>query len=88
MRILSTPIFLALVLAIIAYLLRDASTLLANVLATLAVVSIIWPIVQRFRHPTQAPTAQMWRGQVFEVGPRQQASPMDSLRDWWSRQRR
>ncbi|HYJ12654.1 MAG TPA: hypothetical protein VEW66_03630, partial [Thermomicrobiales bacterium] len=67
MRLLSTPIFLALILAIVAFLLRDVSALLANILITLAVASIIWPIVQGFRRPAQAPTSQMWRGQVFEV---------------------
>jgi hypothetical protein len=88
MRFLTTPIFLALILAVIAYLLRDVSTLMANILTTLAVASIIWPIVQRFRRPAQAPTSQMWRGQVFEARPPSSTSPIDSVRDWWNRQRR
>jgi hypothetical protein len=88
MRFLSTPIFLALILAIIAYLLRDVSTLLANILATLAVASIIWPIVQRFRRPAQTPPSQMWRGQVFDARPSSSTTPLDSLRSWWNRQRR
>ncbi|HYJ13084.1 MAG TPA: hypothetical protein VEW66_05815, partial [Thermomicrobiales bacterium] len=68
--------------------LRDVSALLANILITLAVASIIWPIVQGFRRPAQAPTSQMWRGQVFEVKPPNSTSPLDSLRGWWNRQRR
>lgn len=88
MRFLSTPIFLALLLAIVAYLLRDVSTLLANILATLAVASMIWPIVQRFRSPAQTPPAQMWRGQVFDTRPPSPTPPLDSLRTWWNRQRR
>jgi hypothetical protein len=87
MRFLSTPIFLALILAIIAYLLRDVSTLLANILVTLAVASIIWPIVQQFRRPAQTPTSQMWRGQVFEARPPSSTTPLESLRSWWNRQR-
>jgi hypothetical protein len=88
MRLLSTPLFLALILAIVAYLLRDISTLVANILVTLAVASIIWPIVQQFRRPAQTPPAQMWRGQVFEVGKPSTTTPLDSLREWWNRQRR
>ena len=87
-RFLRVPIFLATVVAIVAYLLRDVSPLLANIGATIAVACIIWPVVQYFRRPKATPTTQMWRGQVFQTQSQPATTPIDSIRQWWNDRRR
>lgn len=78
----------ALLIALVAFLLRDVSRVVASVLCFLAVACIIWPMVQRARQPRQAPGAQMWRGQIFEVGPRAEPTLFDSIRTWWNSRNR
>lgn len=79
---------LAMVIAIVAYLLRDISPLLANIGATLAVACIIWPVVQRFRQPKATATTQMWRGQVYRSTMQPEPNRLDSIRQWWNDRRR
>jgi hypothetical protein len=88
MTLLVTPIFLALVFGLLAYLVRDVSPLLANLAGLIAVACIIWPMVQRWRGSTDADPGEtrMWRGQVVEMRPRTR-SPLDGLRDWWNSRR-
>jgi len=53
---------LAIVAAILAFVVSDFSPLLANILAIVCVAAIFIPVVQRFRQP-DAPDSMMWRGQ-------------------------
>ncbi len=87
--LMTSPIVLALGLAIAALLVSGISALLANMFSLAAVVCIMLPMVQRFRgRPTGPPDIRMWRGQVIDSKPPQQQSPIDAARDWWkSRQR-
>lgn len=89
MKVLTTPIVLALVFGFLAYLVRDFSPLLANLASLAAVTCIVLPMVQRLRgHAGPAPgETRMWRGQVIEMRPRNR-SPLDGLRDWWTARRR
>ncbi|MDQ3655138.1 MAG: hypothetical protein M3457_08675 [Chloroflexota bacterium] len=89
MDLMTSPIVLALGLAIVALLVSGISALLANMLSLAAVVCIMLPMMQRFRgRPTAPPDIRMWRGQVVDSEPPQQPSPIDAARDWWkSRQR-
>jgi hypothetical protein len=91
MKLLSSPAILALVLAVIALLISDASRLLANILCFAAVACIIWPMLQRFRRPSAAASdTKMWRGRVYEVGKPSSTStrtPLDSVREWWDSRR-
>ena len=88
-RVLAIPIVLALVLAIVAMLVADFSPFIANVLCFAAVLSIILPIVQRFRGPATPPETRMWRGEVIDVKPQSQSgSILDSVRNWWNSFRR
>jgi len=83
-KLLGAPIILALVLATVAYLLRELSPLLATLLCLAAVVCIIWPMTRQWRRPASPPESRMWRGQVIEVRPQStQTSPLDRVRDWW-----
>lgn len=87
--LMTSPIVLALALAIAAMLVSGLSPLLANVLALVAVVCILLPMVQRFRRsPGAPPETRMWRGQVIDAPRPNPSSPLDAARDWWkSRQR-
>lgn len=76
----------ALVIAFVAFLVADASPLLANILAVVALVCFVMPVIQRFRRPKQVPEAKMWRGQVIDDRPRQ-SNPLDDIRAWWDRRR-
>jgi hypothetical protein len=89
MKLLSTPIILALAFGLLAYLVRGFSPLLANLASFFAVACILLPMVQRFRGPSgRAPgETRMWRGQVVDMRPRNR-SPFDGLRDWWDSRRR
>lgn len=87
-RIISTPMVSALLIALVAFLLRDVSRVVASVLCFLAVACIIWPMVQRVRQPRQAPGAKMWRGQTFEVGSPAEPTLFDSVRSWWNSRKR
>lgn len=87
-RFARISIFLAVAIAIVAYLLRDISPIVANIGATVAVACIIWPVVQSFRRPSTTVTTRTWRGQVYQTTPRQGPSPIDSVRQWWNDRRR
>ena len=52
-------------LALAAFLLRDASRLLATLLAVASVVCLFWPVVTRLRQPS-APTTKRWRGRDMD----------------------
>lgn len=70
-----------LILAFLAFLVRDVSPLLATVLAIASVVCLLLPIVQRFRGPT--PSAdKRWRGQdvTFSGTPGGQPAWFEHLR--------
>ena len=56
-------------LALVAFLLRDASRLLATLLAVASVVCLFWPIVTRLRRPTGGSTSQRWRGRDMDYSP-------------------
>ncbi len=90
MKLLSSPVILALALAVIAMLISDLSRLLASILCLAAVACIIWPMLQRFRRPSaSAPDTRMWRGRVYEVGRPSPTSrtPVDAAREWWNARR-
>lgn len=87
-RFFEAPIILAVAIAIVAYLLRDLSPLLANIGATVAVACIIWPVAQSFRRPRTSVTTRTWRGQVYQAAPPASASIIDSVRRWWNDRRR
>lgn len=87
-RFISTPMVSALLIALVAYLVKDISQVVANVLCFLAVACIIWPVVQRMRHSQQAPDAKMWRGQTYQTGPLAEPTLFDSLRVWWDSRKR
>jgi len=76
----AAPMLTALVLAIIAVLIRDLSPLLTRGIIILAMVAIFWPFFSRWRRP-DAPSAQMWRGRTIEID-RTGPSPLDELRRW------
>lgn len=88
-RLLGVPLFPAMALAILAYMIRDISPLVTSILCFLAVACIIWPSVQRVRQPRQTLQSQMWRGKIYEVPPPPQSttSPLDPLRQWWNSRR-
>lgn len=90
MKLLSSPVILALVLAVVALFISDVSRLLASVLCLAAVACILWPMLERFRRPSNAVSdTKMWRGRVYEIE-RPSASgrtPIDSARDWWNARR-
>ena len=56
-------------LALIAFLLRDASRLLATLLAIASVICLFWPIVTHLRRPTGGSTSQRWRGRDVDDTP-------------------
>lgn len=86
-RILAAPILLALGAALVSVLIAGSSPLLANLFAFVAVALVLYPIIQRFRRPSSAPEAKMWRGQ--EIDPRlNQPTPISLIKQWWSSQRR
>jgi len=86
-KVLAAPILLALGVALFSVLIAGSSPLLANLFAFIAVVLVLYPIIQRFRHPSTAPEARMWRGR--EIDSRlDQPSPISQLKQWWSSQRR
>jgi hypothetical protein len=72
-------------LAFGSFLVRDASALLANVLAIASVVCLIWPIVERFRRPA-GPSNRRWRGRDMDFVP--PADPPRWVRDLRERFRR
>ncbi len=86
----ANPILLALFCGIGAFLFRDVSPLLANVLSLAAVVCIVHPMVQRFRQPGGGGPGEpkLWRGRVFDVSPPPSRPSTDSVRDWWPSRRR
>ena len=51
-----------------AYLVRDVSALLANVLVLASVVCLFWPIVARLRQPAGSPSRR-WRGRDMDFRP-------------------
>lgn len=80
-RALETPLLVAVGLAILSFLVADASPLLASLLALAAVIFVVLPLVQRFRRPGAAPETKMWRGRVIET--RRSDSVIESLKEWW-----
>jgi hypothetical protein len=77
----------ALVVALIAVLVSDASPLLARLLVFAAVACFLAPIVSRFWKPASPPEQKMWRGQVMEVTP-ERPNPIDQVRQWWQNRTR
>jgi hypothetical protein len=75
-----------LILAFLAFLVRDLSPLLATILAVASVVCLLLPIVQRFRGPT-SPSGQRWRGQdvSFSGSPGGQPAWFEHLRQRFRR---
>lgn len=61
-------LILAIAAAILAFVVSDASPLLANILAIVCVAAIFIPVIQRFRQP-DSPSSTMWRGQDLARGP-------------------
>ena len=61
-------LIVAIVAAILAFVVSDVSPLLANILAIVCVAAIFIPVVQRFRQP-DSPSSTMWRGQDLSRGP-------------------
>ncbi len=55
-------LIVAIVAAILAFIVSDYSPLLANILAIVCVAAIFIPVVQRFRQPDSL-SSTMWRGQ-------------------------
>ena len=55
------------ILGFLAYLVRDASPLLATVLAIASVIVLFLPVVDRYRNGPQSPTAKRWRGRDMDV---------------------
>lgn len=60
-------LILAIVAAVLAFVVSDYSPLLANLLAIVCVAAIFIPVVQRFRQPEQ-PMTKTWRGQDLSRG--------------------
>lgn len=85
-----TPILQALACALLAWIVRDVSPLLASVLAFGAIVCIILPIVRGSRPstPSRSLETRMWRGQVIDMRQPSTRTPLDSLRDWWNARHR
>ena len=82
---MAAPLLTALVLAILAVMLRDVSPLLTRAIVILAMVALFWPYISRWRRPS-APSAQMWRGRTVEID-RSGPSPFDELRRWFRNRR-
>ena len=78
----SMPLFVALMLAILAWMISDLSPFLANIVAIASVVALFWPIISATRAPT--PMEKTWRGQTY--GARQE--PPEGairIREWLRR---
>jgi hypothetical protein len=54
------------ILGFLAFLLRDASPLLATILAILSVVVLFLPVVDRYRSGPQGPATKRWRGRDMD----------------------
>lgn len=81
-KALETPLLLALGFAILSFVIADASPLLASLLALVAVIFVVLPVIQRFWRPQDAPETRMWRGRVIDL----RSSPdslTESLKRWW-----
>ena len=61
-------LIVAIVAAVLAFVVSDFSPLLANILAIVCVAAIFVPVVQRFRQPDSS-SSTMWRGQDLSRGP-------------------
>ena len=61
-------LILAIIAAVLAFVVSDFSPLLANIFAIVCVAAIFVPVVQRFRQPDSA-SSTMWRGQDLSRGP-------------------
>lgn len=61
-------LILAIIAAVLAFVVSDLSPLLANILAIVCVAAIFIPVVQRFRNP-DSHSSMMWRGQDLSRGP-------------------
>lgn len=55
------------ILGLLAFLVRDASPLLATILAIASVVVLFLPVVDRYRNGPQSPTAKRWRGRDMDT---------------------
>jgi len=58
----------AIVLAVVAFLLRDVSGLLAYLLGLGSVICLFWPIVQSLRRPSES-SSRRWRGRDMDDTP-------------------
>lgn len=82
-RMLETmPLFVALMLAIVAWMIGDLSPFLAHIVAIASVVALFWPVFGASRAPT--PLDKTWRGQSYTG---RQDSPESALRfrEWLRR---
>jgi hypothetical protein len=81
----AAPLFTALALAIIAYVIRDVSPLLTRLVVIGAMVALFWPFFGRWHRPTP-PSTQMWRGRTIDLD-RSGPSPLDEIRRWFRNRR-
>lgn len=81
----AAPLFTALALAILAYIIRDVSPLLTRLVVIAAMVALFWPFFGRWGRPTP-PSTQMWRGRTIDLD-RSGPSPLDEIRRWFRNRR-
>ena len=81
----TAPLLTALVLAIIAVLVREVSPLLTHLIVVGSVIALFWPLLRRIRGP-EATGSRTWRGRTIDID-RPGPSVLDDIRRWF-RQRR
>lgn len=80
----SASIFVALMLAILAWMVGTFSPFLATIVAIAAVVALFWPLVAMHRSPR--PEAKTWRGRTYE-GRQEPPETVIRIREWLRRKR-
>jgi hypothetical protein len=58
------------ILGFLAFLVRDASPLLATILAVLSVIVLFLPVVDRYRNGPQSSSSKRWRGRDMDFSSR------------------
>lgn len=89
-RLLSMPIVVAYALALVGWLVRDVSGLLALLLCTAAVVAIWLPGIRRLGGwSSPSSDVQYWRGRPYVSSARDAVSrsPIDSIKRYFDRHR-
>jgi hypothetical protein len=81
----AAPLFTALALGVLAYLIRDVSPLLTRLVVVAAMIALFWPFFGRWRRPAP-PNTQMWRGREIDID-RAGPSPFDEIRRWFRNRR-